>query len=215
MALPFPIGWCNMVGLFSFQLKMQFIKESLTSFRQSFLLMLSNIYGFLIGHSQQARELYFQTLWFCRKQLSFLHRDFPFCGLAWYSVYSFMLSLVHFRPRPTGSMICIGVMCIGGQCAGFCESLRIRTNLNQLHGPISWSFWRGNDFSRGVGIIKKIIFPWNDVWAGYQEEVVVTWTWGNELLFSRLDEQETSAHFSHLSFHLKSGGTQVHLDCSG
>jgi len=43
-----------MVGLFPFQLKTQFIKESLTSLKQSFLLMLSSIDGVLIGLSQQA-----------------------------------------------------------------------------------------------------------------------------------------------------------------
>lgn len=53
MALPFSNGSCNMVGLFSLQLKMQFIQESLTSLKQGFLLMLSSTDGLLIGHSQQ------------------------------------------------------------------------------------------------------------------------------------------------------------------
>lgn len=45
-----------MVGLFPFQLKTQFIKESLTSLKQSFLLMLSSIDGVLIRLSQQAEK---------------------------------------------------------------------------------------------------------------------------------------------------------------
>lgn len=63
--LPFSNGSCNMVGFFSFQLKMQFIKESLTSLKQSFLLMLSSIDGVLIGHSQQAGKQLSNALILC------------------------------------------------------------------------------------------------------------------------------------------------------
>ena len=54
-----------MVGLFPFQLKTQFIKESLTSLKQSFLLMLSSIDGVLIGHSQQAGKQLSNALILC------------------------------------------------------------------------------------------------------------------------------------------------------
>lgn len=46
-----------MVGLFSFQLKVLFIKEALTELKQNFPLMLRSIDGLLIGHSQQAEPL--------------------------------------------------------------------------------------------------------------------------------------------------------------
>lgn len=67
-----------MVGLFSFQLKMQFIKESLTSLKQSFLLMLSSIDGVLIGHSQQAGKqlsnalILYEAMLIATQGLSFL-----------------------------------------------------------------------------------------------------------------------------------------------
>lgn len=76
--LPFSNGSCNMVGLFSFQLKMQFIKESLTSLKQSFLLMLSSIDGVLIGHSQQAGKqlsnalILYEAMLIATQGLSFL-----------------------------------------------------------------------------------------------------------------------------------------------
>ena len=78
MALPFSNGSCNMVGLFSLQLKMQFIEESLTSLKQGFLLMLSSTDGLLIGHSQQAGKqlsnslILYEAMLISTQRLSFL-----------------------------------------------------------------------------------------------------------------------------------------------
>lgn len=78
MALPFSNGSCNMVGLFSLQLKMQFIQESLTSLKQGFLLMLSSTDGLLIGHSQQVGKqlsnplILYEAMLISTQRLSFL-----------------------------------------------------------------------------------------------------------------------------------------------
>lgn len=67
-----------MVGLFSLQLKVQFIQESLTSLKQGFLSMLSSTDGLLIGHSQQVGKqlpdplILYEAMLISTQRLSFL-----------------------------------------------------------------------------------------------------------------------------------------------